>query len=436
MNWKFYIIWLITFLAGVIFGYVLPDESLSPSLRYIFLGVWGSVLGALFNVITSRMQQNKNESEDFDAAVANKPATQLIPIVDGKEAPEAEPTMQESLPPKIIAPEFPDAEWIDFTQEILKNHPFPKVVKKLSAILPRIFKNASGVLYMYDSASETDLAQIFAFGPHEISDTKISQSACACFDNAKIAVADYSNKNQGKGCTHMHARPIGYSFCAPIEGLEERFGLLTIQVDELPQGETVDLWKTKVSMIATTFGLFVANQNLQHRFQSQSLRDQLTDLVNKRYMEDALKRAVSEARRHGTPIGMIMLHPDNFEEYQNTKAKHVADQLLWELAQRLPRYIRAEDIPCRFNEDTLCIILPGADKHCTQTRAEKIRYEIENLLISYGDETLRTTLSIGISTFPENANDAASLIVSAEQAMHESEALGKNRVSCSHSTAK
>lgn len=226
----------------------------------------------------------------------------------------------------------------------------------------------------------------------------------------------------------MHHRPQGYSFCAPVEGLEEHFGILTLQVDALPEGDSVESWKTKLSAVATAFGLFVANQNLQNRFKTQSLRDQLTGLVNRRYMEEALVRAVSEARRHGTPIGIIMLYPDNLEEMKDEHGSHVAEQMLWELAQRLPRYIRTEDIPCRYAEDTLCVLLPGADRVRTEQRAEKIRHEIENLQVAYGKLILKTTLSLGVATYPENAKDAKDLVTKAEQTLRQAEALGGNRV--------
>ncbi|MBP5247907.1 MAG: GGDEF domain-containing protein, partial [Fibrobacter sp.] len=420
MNWKLYILWLISFLAGVVFVYVLPSDSLSPSLRYIFLGVWGSVLEAIFNTITNKLTKT-TKADPFDLLAKHDPETQLVPIVGGKEQVPTDntPAFQkaestaESQTPTIIAPEFPDEEWIDFTRELLHNRPFPEVIRKLSGLLPKIFKGASGVLYMY-SNNQDELHQIFAFGEQKISDPTINRAECASFDSAKIVVADYSDPQHVSGCMHLHYRPQGYSLCAPVEGLEEHFGILTIQVDELPQGETIDSWKTKMSMVVTAFGLFVANQNLQIRFKSQSLRDQLTGLVNKRYLEEALTRSLSEARRHGTPIGMIMLSMDNLEYLRNTHGVHAEEQMLWELAQRLPRYIRTEDIPCRYGENTLCVLLPGADKIRTQQRAEKIRHEIENLQVAYVKLILQTTLSLGVATYPDNAKTAAELTSIAE----------------------
>lgn len=426
MIWKFYILWLLSFLAGVVFVCVLPGDSPAPAVRYLFLGLWGSVLGALFNAISNKAAKPA-EPEIFPEPARKLPETEFIPVVGSGEI--REPEKAEPSAPKILAPEFPDEDWLEFSHELLRNRPFPEVIRKLNELLPKIFKGASGVLYMY-SNNQSELHQIFAFGENTISDPVIAPAECASFDSAKIVVADYSDPQHVNGCTHLHHRPQGYSFCAPVEGLEEHFGILTVQADALPEGETVETWKTKISMVATTFGLFVANQNLQMRFKTQSLRDQLTGLVNKRYMEEALMRAVSEARRHGTPIGMIMLYPDNLDELKNAHGTHASEQMLWELAQRLPRYIRTEDIPCRYSENVLCVLLPGADKIRTEQRAEKIRNEIENLQVAYGKLILQTTLSLGVAVYPENAKAANELVASAEQAMHKAMEQGANRVCC------
>ncbi|MCK9181625.1 MAG: GGDEF domain-containing protein [Fibrobacteraceae bacterium] len=428
MNWTLYILWLISFLGGVAFVYLIPSASLALGFRFALIALWGAVLGGILNVLASKGNKKATSEFSFDAAIAKKTKseTELIPIINGMQSRETKeiPPVKETI---IKPPEFPNAKWQEFSHGLLRNRPFPEVIGNFSKLLPEIFKGASGILYMY-SENQSELHQIFAFGPNTIGDPVIAPAECASFDSGEIVIANYSLPNFIGGCTHLHHRPKGYSFCAPVEGLEEHFGILTIQVDALPKGETAESWKTKISIAATTFGLFVANQNLQFRFQTQSLRDTLTGLVNKRYMEEALTRAVSEAKRHNTPIGMIMFHPDMLESLKDARGPHVAEQMLWELAQRLPRYIRSEDIPCRYTNEVLCVLLPGADRSITEQRAEQIRHEIENLQVAYGNSILETTLSLGVATFPDNAQNVKDLIACAEQSMYQAEALGRNQV--------
>ena len=468
MNWTLYFAWLAPFLGGVIGLYFIP-QSMNLSMQFTLLGAWGAVLGFILVYIASHSSKKaRNDTNDFDAALARKkPETELIPVVNGVQQ-KAEPTptafrlstkeLEQAIQsstgaapqtaPASVAPApkaaespapsadalsvaskliFPVDSWNEFCRGILKNRPFHEIVIKLSECLPELFRGSSGILYMY-SDNQAELHQVFAFGEHSVGDPVISPNECASFNLAEIVVADYASPSLSGGCTHLHHRPIGYSFCAPIEGLEEHFGILTLQVDKLPAGETTESWKAKLSIVAATFGLFVANQNLQIRFQTHSIRDTLTGLFNRRYMEESLQREVSAASRHQTPIGMIMLHADALPYLRDTHGPHAVEQMLWELSQRLPRYIRYEDIPCRYDNDTLCVILPGADFDITRNRAEKIRHEIENLQIAYGNAILETTLSLGVAMLPQNAKNGRDLLEQAQQALLDAEAEGKNRV--------
>ena len=240
---------------------------------------------------------------------------------------------------------------------------------------------------------------------------------CASYNVGDVVVSDYTSGEFTGGCTHLHHHPQGVSFCAPIEGLEEHFGILSVQVDKFPEGDSLEFWKAKVSIVAATFGLYVANQNLNLRFQQHSIRDSLTGLFNRRYMEESLRREVAAANRHATPIGIIMIYPDSAETIKTEKGNHALEQLLWELGQRLPGFIRTEDIPCRFDGNVLCVILPGADSKITLERAERIRNEISQLQISYGDGILATKLSLGVAVMPDHAIDEGTLIYNAQVAL-------------------
>jgi diguanylate cyclase (GGDEF)-like protein len=123
-----------------------------------------------------------------------------------------------------------------------------------------------------------------------------------------------------------------------------------------------------------------------------------------------------------------MIYPDHLEEILEKLNQNALDQLLWEIGQRLPGYIRAEDIPCRFNESVFAIILPGADQFITRDRAEKIRREIEALKIEYGKFTLASTLSVGVANLPQNAHTAQGLMDEAYRALEQAAQEGGNRL--------
>ena len=108
--------------------------------------------------------------------------------------------------------------------------------------------------------------------------------------------------------------------------------------------------------------------------------------------------------------------------------RQAVEQLLWELGQRLPGYVRSEDIPCRYEGEVFCVILPGADLKITRQRADKIRNEISQLQIAYGDTILATTLSMGVSVMPVHASDVNSLLYTAAASMQLAIQSAGNRV--------
>ncbi|MBR4784211.1 MAG: GGDEF domain-containing protein [Fibrobacter sp.] len=446
MSFFSYIFCVIFFVAGVVGAYLIPDNTLALHLKFVLVGAWGSVMGLIFYSLSCRKLREAEENyTELLNTQSRSPKTEYVPVVPSIgdemqpfERPTKKSPFDSILPPgavpaaealkqvKKVPQVFPLDAWNTFCKQILKNRPFPEVVEALEKSLPQLFPKAAGILYMYGGV-QTELHKILSFGDYVISDDTIMPAECASFNMGDIVVTNYATGEFTGGCTHLHHHPQGISFCAPIEGLEEHFGILCIQIDKLPEGETLEFWKAKVSIVSATFGLYVANQNLNLRFQQHSIRDPLTGLFNRRYMEESLRREVSAARRHGTPIGIIMMYPDAIDAINKEKGRHAVEQLLWELGQRLPGFIRTEDIPCRFDGNVLCVILPGADSKITLERAERIRREISQLQIAYGDGILSTRLSLGVSVMPDHAQDEGGLIYSAQMALQLSIDNGGNR---------
>lgn len=449
MSFAFYFIMMLVFISGVVASALIPEESLALNLKFVFIGAWGAVLGLLYYSHCKRKfrEAEENFTEMLNESRNNGPRTEYVPVVPSlgdEPQPFEQPAAKKNTFDSILPPEampasealkqvqaamntFPLDAWNTFCRHILKNRPFPEVVESLEKSLPELFPNGAGILYMYGGV-QTELHRVLSFGDYVISDDTMMPAECASFNKGEIVVTDYTSGEFTGGCTHLHHHPQGVSFCAPIEGLEEHFGILSIQVDKFPEGDSLEFWKAKVSIVAATFGLYVANQNLNIRFQQHSIRDSLTGLFNRRYMEESLRREVAAANRHSTPIGIVMIYPDAAETIKAEKGNHALEQLLWELGQRLPRFIRTEDIPCRFDGNMLCVILPGADSKITLDRAERIRNEISQLQISYGDGILATKLSLGVSVLPDHAADEGGLIYSAQMALRLAVENGGDRV--------
>ncbi|MDR1760024.1 MAG: GGDEF domain-containing protein [Fibrobacter sp.] len=414
MNWFAYFIWFVLFIAGVCFTYYTPQATLSLSQKFLYISIWGAALGVILTAVLSR----KGKTEPSGEQTTSETTPQEDPETAKNSGTPESQTDTSSEKKEFLAHL---ESWSQFCEAIAKARPFPEIVGGLRSLLSEIYPESSGALYMYNG-NLMEQIQIFAFGNHSVGSERIHSEECLSFDRGEISMNDFSNLTIF--CTHLHRHTEGYSLCAPVEGMEEHFGTLVLYFPEMQPKETLREQKTALKIIAATFGVYAANQKLNILFETHSIRDPLTSLFNRRYMEESLAREVFAAVRHDIPIGMIMFRPDSYNAIRETHGLRTAEQLLWEIGQRVPHYIRGEDIPCRFDANTFCIILPGANPEITLTRAEKIRYEIGNLEISYGNVLLSSTLSLGTANIPKSASNGEQLIHNSLALLSEAELTG------------
>ena len=442
MNKKWFVFWLVFFWLGLILLFFVPESPNSiftPTLRFFSLGFWATILTLLTFKLAKTVQENTPESAmsenvlDDSITGMQEPNTNIFNEIPGNKEPEKEECVPESLPENlpdsVILPEKPLE---NFIKTILKNRPFAEPVASLKHLLQEMFQGSSGILYMYNG-KQSEMSSVFSYGDALLGKDVIAPSECASFNKGDIVVTEFEKESLSDGCTHLENKKTGVAFCVPIEGLEEHFGFLTVYATKLSENE-IQSWKLRLRLVSALFGLFVADQNLNIRYEEHNIRDTLTDLFNKKYLEESLVREISAAKRHRTPIGMLMVYPDAVTDIETKYGKKTKEQLLWEIGQRLPKYIRTEDIPCRYAGEIFCIILPGADIAITNSRAERIRQEIEALEISFGDIILKTTLSIGVSVLPQFARSGEELIQNSLLALDKAVQTGTNKVVSSSDT--
>jgi diguanylate cyclase (GGDEF)-like protein len=162
-------------------------------------------------------------------------------------------------------------------------------------------------------------------------------------------------------------------------------------------------------------------------------RDGLTGIFNHRYFQDSLEAELNRACRHDGNFSLVFLDVDHFKQYNDINGHQQGDKLLRKLAQILARSLRKPDILARYGGEEFVIILPETSKTNAGIYGEKIRHAIEKFPFA-GKEKLpegNLTISIGISTFPEDGRDRYSLIEYADQALYQAKKGGRNKVCAS-----
>jgi diguanylate cyclase (GGDEF)-like protein/PAS domain S-box-containing protein len=161
----------------------------------------------------------------------------------------------------------------------------------------------------------------------------------------------------------------------------------------------------------------------------QSVRDHLTGLFNRRYMEETLERELMQASRRKYTLGMIMLDVDDFKKLNDTGGHAAGDAVLRTLGKMLRDHIRGYDIPSRYGGDEFIIVLPGATRAVTHERAELIRESTRHFHLESGGKQLKeVTISLGIAVFPEDGTSSVALLKAVDNALYCAKRQGRDRV--------
>src|SRR5512140_3994494 len=157
----------------------------------------------------------------------------------------------------------------------------------------------------------------------------------------------------------------------------------------------------------------------QALLREQSVRDHLTGLFNRRYMEETLERELLRATRKGLSLGIIMLDVDDFKQFNDTRGHAAGDVILHELGNLLIKHVRGEDIACRYGGDEFIIILPDASQEITRERAERLCEHARHLNIQFDGQTLESiTLSLGVAVSPMDGSTSGSILRAVDTALY------------------
>ncbi|MCE7859652.1 MAG: diguanylate cyclase [Chloroflexi bacterium CFX2] len=168
---------------------------------------------------------------------------------------------------------------------------------------------------------------------------------------------------------------------------------------------------------------------LQEELREQSIRDPLTGLFNRRYLEETFERELARAIREETTLSVCMADIDNFKSFNDRHGHKAGDLVLKTLAEIFTTHSRAADVVCRYGGEEFLILMPGADLDTTARRAEDWRSIFEQSRIEFDGEILSTTLSLGVAVFPHQGRTSDEVIKLADEALYLSKHGGKNKVS-------
>jgi diguanylate cyclase (GGDEF)-like protein len=165
------------------------------------------------------------------------------------------------------------------------------------------------------------------------------------------------------------------------------------------------------------------------RLRELSIRDPLTGLFNRRYLEESLALEMIRAARKHYPIGVIMADIDHFKRFNDTYGHAAGDEVLVQIANLLHTHVRSSDVTCRYGGEEFILILPDASLEITQMRAEQIQEGARQLHVQYEGQTLEAvTLSLGVAVFPDHGATIDALLGAVDTALYRAKRDGRDRV--------
>jgi diguanylate cyclase (GGDEF)-like protein/PAS domain S-box-containing protein len=310
------------------------------------------------------------------------------------------------------------------------------VARDISALFP----GSAGVLYwLYQQPAEGSIVAAFGSGAHCAPTVRPHE----CWALRRGKPHECSPGNGALLCEHLQEAPPGPYMCAPLLVRGQLLGLLYSEMPasrELPDAalaaEQLGAWRQWTASVSEYLALALSNLILRETLETQARHDPLTDLYNRRYMEEALERELRRAERSKRPMGVMMLDLDFFKRYNDTLGHEAGDLLLVALANLLRTQVRGGDVVCRYGGEEFLIILPETPAELVVQRAEQLRRMVADQLRDPSDGRVGpVTLSLGVAVYPAHGITAAELVRAADAALYRAKSRGRNRVEIAEEAA-
>ena len=293
----------------------------------------------------------------------------------------------------------------------------------LSQLVEPLFPDCAGGVFITNT-SRNRVEVMSSWGESLQSEDAFLPKDCWALRRGRL----HFHADNGVSCNHIPPNEaIAATLCIPMIAQGETIGLFYLSTNmatALPEPKQ-QLART----LAEQVGLAISNLRLQETLQQQSIRDPLTGLFNRRYLEESLNQELSRAQRQQHQIGVIMIDIDHFKKFNDTYGHDAGDYVLQTVGTLLKKYVRGSDIACRYGGEEMILILPDSTIESASVRAEEIREAIAQISLSHNSQLLGSlTASLGVASFPQHGATGSAVMQSADAALYRAKAAGRNQV--------
>ncbi len=289
----------------------------------------------------------------------------------------------------------------------------------------RLFGASSGAAFMLN-ASRNLAEAATVWGDISAAEEVFQPQDCWALRRTKPNLVD--TQHSTLRCPHVEGKVQGEYLCLPLTAQGETFGTLHLR-NTAKGAPRLSTRTSLIELFAEQVALTLGNLKLRETLRSQSIRDALTGLFNRRYLEETLGREERRAIRANLPIGIIMFDVDHFKRLNDAHGHDAGDAVLRALGSLLQTHVREGDIACRYGGEEFVIALPGASLAITRERANELRKLTEKFTAFIPGRSMeKVTISLGAAAYPEHGATWQEVIQAADKALYRAKQGGRNRV--------
>lgn len=226
--------------------------------------------------------------------------------------------------------------------------------------------------------------------------------------------------------THLH------SIVSKLHARAEAFAQLNAQLDRRAAVYVEQLEIARSALQQEVMKRILAEKELTRanlRLHDKAMRDALTGLYNRGYLEESLDREESRSRRSDRPFGVMMIDIDHFKRCNDQFGHAAGDEVLRGVAQFMLSLARGEDILCRYGGEEFVLVMANALPETVRERTERIRLGVQSLEIKHdGGSIGPVTVSIGVAMFPDHGGSGHAVLQAADAALYRAKQAGRNRM--------
>jgi len=278
------------------------------------------------------------------------------------------------------------------------------------------------ILAATDQDSDRHLDTVVSWGDQPASKANFAPADCWALRQGKLHAV--SDPRTDLMCEHFVQPPQAGYLCVPLIVQSGTMGLMSL-LNRAPKNSASRAWQQLALAAGETIKLSLSNLKLRESLREDAIRDPLTGLYNRRYLDESLGRELHRARRGKSPLCVAVLDLDHFKLFNDTFGHDGGDLLLRGLARALDDKLRKSDISCRYGGDEFVVVMPDSSLADTHHRMEQICALIKGTQVRNGGTVLGPiTVSAGVAGMPEHGSTAGELIQAADTAMYAAKQTG------------